>query len=120
MLLQQGSEPSLASEVEEAGLITCTVNQFSTSPSCTLHAGYALVTFIPVSFICIIPNGKVVWACVMGGTALSAGFLVLNLKNPVIANFQGSMSGVILTATILAHVTMGLIMKIKLFTYNEQ
>lgn len=74
-------------------------------------AGYALVIFIPVSLICAFGHPLVVWICVMAATVTSGVFLILNLKNPVIENFQGSLSGFILIGTIIAHLALGFLLK---------
>lgn len=52
----------------------------------TALAGYALTIYIPISFVCIIPNELVRWLVVMGGTATSALFLLMNVRERIMAS----------------------------------
>ncbi len=50
------------------------------TPASVFFVGYAMTIFVPISIICIIPVAWVKWTAVMIGTALSGGFLVMNMR----------------------------------------
>ena len=52
-------------------------------------AGYAMTVYIPVSILCIIPVDWVHWMLVGLATAMSGGFLLMNLRKAVAGAHKG-------------------------------
>ena len=55
----------------------------------SLHAGYSLSIFLPISLLCIVPNEIMRWVVVMVATAISGLFLFTNLRERISAAGPG-------------------------------
>ena len=84
--------------------------------------GYALTVFVPVSVACVVPSDTARWVLVMTATAVSAAFLLQNVR--VCLNMGGSETeggkaagGVVLAVAAALHAGLGLALKFVFFDY---
>lgn len=79
--------------------------------------GYALVSYIPMAALCVIPVESARWALVSVATAISCVFLIRSLQ-PCVANSEvGVKSTLVLACVLVAHVVLGLSLKLYFFNY---
>jgi len=78
--------------------------------------GYAMTIYIPVALICIIPSNPLRWGLVGGATLTSAAFLLMNMRERVMAIGMGKSIPVLFTIFAL-HCGMGLVLMFVFFHY---
>lgn len=79
--------------------------------------GYALVSYIPMAALCVIPMESVRWALVGIATGVSGIFLIRSLQ-PCVADSQVGVKSTLVLATALgAHFVLGLSLKLYFFNY---
>ncbi|KAG1661604.1 hypothetical protein FOA52_000779 [Chlamydomonas sp. UWO 241] len=78
--------------------------------------GYALTIFVPISALCVIPLEVVRWVLVMGATAISGGFLLMNVRKTLEA--VPLTKSIWLLGTVAAlHAGLGVTLKLFFFNY---
>ncbi|KXZ51949.1 hypothetical protein GPECTOR_11g73 [Gonium pectorale] len=78
--------------------------------------GYCLTIYVPVSIACVVPIDWLRWVLVMVATALSAGFLFMNFR-ATIYSAAPAKATLVLLAIVLAHIGLGLGLKLYFFSY---
>lgn len=79
--------------------------------------GYALVSYIPMAALCVIPIESARWALVGVATAISGVFLVRSLQPCVADSEVGVKSTLVLAVALAAHLVLGLSLKLYFFNY---
>ncbi|KAL6762784.1 hypothetical protein V8C86DRAFT_2510863 [Haematococcus lacustris] len=78
--------------------------------------GYAMTIFIPVAFICIVPNDLVQWLTVAVATIISGMFLIMNMRERIMVVGPGK-SVPVLIAIFALHLGLGFVLKLIFFQY---
>jgi hypothetical protein len=78
--------------------------------------GYALVAYIPMAALCVLPFELARWILVSVATLISGVFLVRNFQSHVFES-AGMHASVILLAIAVLHVALGLALKFYFFNY---
>jgi len=78
--------------------------------------GYALVSFIPMAALCILPFESVRWSLVGISTAVSGIFLMTTFRQ-VISDAAGGKASIILLGMLTLHAGLGLALKLYFFNY---
>lgn len=78
--------------------------------------GYALSIYIPTSVVCIVPMASVRWGLTAGATAISALFILANLRSPIFENV-GAKALPMYLVLAAAHAALGLGMVLYFFQY---
>jgi len=78
--------------------------------------GYSLTAFLPVAPLCTLPVGWLQWLLVLSATAMSALFLVLNLRAEV-QRAMGPSAYPTLLAVLGLHLALGLSLKLFFFKF---
>lgn len=79
--------------------------------------GYALVSYIPMAALCVIPVESARWALVSVATAISGVFLIRSLQPCVADSEVGVKSVIVLVCALVAHIVLGLSLKLYFFNY---
>lgn len=79
--------------------------------------GYALVAYIPMAALCVIPVESARWALVSLATSISGVFLVRSLQPCVADSEVGVKSTLVLAVALGIHVLLGLALKLYFFNY---